>query len=117
MNIRKNQYGFSIVEAMVAALILSISVVGVFATLSSQKAPAAAADKRVLAALAAKQFLEDLRSKVNAVDYNNNTGPLALGPGGIPQAYGPITWGGLYTINYTVSAAGNARKVDLSISW
>ncbi len=110
MNVRNNQHGFSMVEAMVAALILSIGVVGVFAAMSSQKAPVAQSDQRVLAALAAKQFLEGLRSKVNAVDYQANTGVLSIGP------HGP-TVVGIYTFNYTVTAAGNARKVDLTVTF
>lgn len=111
-----NRRGFSIVEAMVAAVILSISVVGVFATMSSQKAPAAEADKRVLVAQAAKQFLEELRSKVNAVDYENNTGPLAVGPGSTPLAHGPYPCG-VYSCSYIVTPVGNARKVDLTITY
>lgn len=110
MNVRHNQSGFSIVEALVAAVILSISVVGVFATMSSQKAPAAQADRRVLAAQAAKQFLEDLRSKVNATDYTNNTGPLST------NAHAPVVVG-IYTFNYTVTAVGNARKVDVTVTF
>ena len=98
------------VEAIVAALILSVSVVGVFAAMSSQKAPTAQADRRVLAAQAAKQFLEDLRSKVNAVDYQADTGLLSIG------VHGP-TVVGIYTFNYTVTAAGNARKVDLTVTF
>ena len=111
MNIR-NQQAFSIVEALVASLILTISVVGVFATMSAQKAPTASADKRVQAALAGKQFLEDLRSKVDATTYNQSGGPFdpATNP------HGPFVVNG-YTINYNVTAVGNARKVDLSVTW
>ena len=109
-----NREGFSIVEAMVAAVILSVSVVGVFATLSSQKAPAAQADQRVLAAQAAKQFLEELRSKVNASDYINDTGLLATGG---HDMYAICPGATCYDIHYTVTLDGNARKVDLNITW
>jgi Tfp pilus assembly protein PilV len=109
MNFKKHN-GFSMVEAMVAALVLSISVLGAFATISSQKAPAAQSDQRVLAALAAKKFLEDLRGKVNATDYQNNTGELST------NVHPPVVVGA-YTFTYTVTAVGNARKVDLTVSW
>ena len=96
------------VEALIAAVILSISVVGVLATLSSQKAPTVESDKKVQAAMAAKQFLEGLRSKVDATTYS--TGDLSLG------LHSGVTVGA-YTVAYNVTAAGNARKVDLNITW
>lgn len=103
----RNQ-AFSMVEVLIVAVILSISVIGVMATMSAQKGPAVESDEKVQAALAAKQFLEELRSKVDASTYN--TGDLSLG------AHNNISYGG-YTINYLVSADGNARKVDLNIAW
>lgn len=116
MPLRKNsnsvrlsgEQGFSMVEVLIAAVILSISVVGVMATMSAQKGPAVESDEKVLAALAAKQFLEELRSKVDAETYD--TGNLALG------LHSNVSVGA-YTVNYFVSADGNARKVDLNISW
>ena len=96
------------VEALIAAVILSISVVGVLATMSSQKAPTADSDKKVQAAMAAKQFLEGLRSKVDATTYS--TGNLSLG---LHSGVGL----GTYTVDYLVTAAGNARKVELNITW
>lgn len=42
------------VEALIAAVILSISVIGVLATMSSQKTPTVESDKKVQAAMAAK---------------------------------------------------------------
>lgn len=96
------------VEALVAAVILSISVVGVLSTMSAQKVPAQESDEKVLAAMAAKQFLESLRGKVDATTYT--TGDLSLG---MHDGVGL----GIYTVNYFVTAAGSARKVDLNIAW
>ena len=113
MNVR-GQNGFSIVETVIAALVLSIGVVGVFSVMSTQKAPTTQTDQRVKAALTAKQFLENLRSKVNAVDYYN--GPNGVGALSI-GTHGPV---GLatYTVNYNVTSDPNgARKVDLNITW
>jgi len=104
----KKHNAFSMVEALIAAVILSISVVGVMATMNAQKAPAVESDERVLAALAAKQFLEGLRGKVDASTYA--TGDLALG------LHEDVVVGS-YLVDYYVSAAGNARKVDLNITW
>ncbi|MBL8012628.1 MAG: prepilin-type N-terminal cleavage/methylation domain-containing protein [Candidatus Omnitrophica bacterium] len=99
---------FSMVEVMIAAVILSISVIGVMATMSAQKEPALESDERVQAALAAKQFLEGLRGKVDATTYN--TGDLSLG------LHSDVSLGS-YTVNYLVSPDGNARKVEMNISW
>ena len=96
------------VEALIAAVILSISVVGVLATMSSQKTPSADADKKVLAAMAAKQFLEGLRGSVDATTYS--TGSLSLGLHSNVNV-------GAYRFDYLVTAAGNARKVDLNVTW
>jgi Tfp pilus assembly protein PilV len=106
-----NKKGFSMMEALVAAMVFSIGVVGVFAAMSSQKAPAVESDARVKAAFAAKQFLEGLRSQVDAADYAANTGNLTLG------VHSGVSLG-TYTVDYTVSDAGNnARRVDLTITW
>lgn len=108
MMILKNHNAFSMVEALIAAVILSISVVGVMATMSAQKTPTADSDRKVQAALAAKQFLESLRGKVDASTYE--TGDLSLG------LHNGVSIGS-YTVDYYVSADGNARKVDLNIVW
>ena len=96
------------VEALIAAVILSISVIGVLATMSSQKTPTVESDKKVQAAMAAKQFMESLRSKVDATTYE--TGDLALG------VHANVVYGA-YTMDYLVASSGSARKVDLNVSW
>jgi Tfp pilus assembly protein PilV len=107
----KNAKGFSMMEALVAAMVFSIGVVGVFAAMSSQKEPSVESDDRVKAAFAAKQFLEGLRSKVDAVDYANGTGDLSIG-------MHPNVSLGTWSVNYLVSDDGNQiRRVDLNITW
>lgn len=96
------------VEALIAAVILSISVVGVLATMSSQKAPTIESDRKVQAAMAAKQFMESLRSKVDATTYE--TGDLSLG------LHANVVFD-IYTVDYLVTSSGSARKVDLNITW
>ena len=107
MNYRTKS-AFSLVEALIAAVILSISIVGVLSTMSSQKAPSVQSERKVQAAMAAKQFLQGLRSKVDATPYA--TGELSVG-----LHSGVVV--GTYTVDYNVTAAGNARKVDLNITW
>lgn len=104
----QNHTAFSMVEALVAAVILSISVVGVLSTMSAQKAPSQESDEKVLAAMAAKQYLESLRGRVDATTYS--TGDLSLG------MHTGVSLG-TYTVNYLVTASGSARKVDLNIAW
>ena len=97
------------VEALIAAVILSISVIGVLATMSSQKTPTVESDKKVQAAMAAKQFMESLRSKVDATT-TYDTGDLSLG------MHANVVYGA-YTMDYLVTSSGSARKVDLNVSW
>jgi Tfp pilus assembly protein PilV len=105
--LRRNSSGFSMMEALVASMVFAIGVVGVFTTMSAQKVPSAQADKRVMAAQAAKRFLEGLRGRVDAATYDS--GALAVGNYTVSL--------GTYTVNYTVTPAGTARKVDLNITW
>lgn len=104
---KTNHDAFSMVEALIAAVILTVSVIGVLSTMSAQQVPTQESDEKVQAAMAAKQFLETLRSKVDATTYS--TGELAPGAHTVTQ--------GNYTIDYYVTVDGNARKVDLNITW
>jgi prepilin-type N-terminal cleavage/methylation domain-containing protein len=105
-----NNKGFSMMEALVAAMIFSIGVVGVYATMSSQNEPSMESDERVKAAFAGKRFLETLRGKVDAQTYS--TGDLSIG------THNPVSVG-TYTFSYVVSNPGGsgARHVDLTITW
>jgi prepilin-type N-terminal cleavage/methylation domain-containing protein len=107
---RSNNKGFSMMEALVAAMIFAIGVVGVYATMSSQNTPSMESDDRVKAAFAGKKFLESLRGKVDAQTYA--TGDLSIG------THTPVTVG-TYSFSYVVSSPGTsgARHVDLTISW
>ncbi len=105
-----NKKGFSMMEAMVAAMIFAIGVVGVYATMSSQNEPSMESDERVKAAFAGKKFLESLRGRVDAQTFT--TGDLSIG------THTPVSVG-TYSYSYVVSnpGPGGARHVDLTVTW
>ena len=107
--------GFSLVEAVVAAVIFSITVVGVFASLAAIQQPAANSGQSLNAALCGQQVLENLRSKVDARDWDTG-GALATG------SHTPLTPSqcSSFTFTYDVTApvaVNGARKVDLTVTW
>ena len=115
----KKQHGFSLVEAIIAAVIFAIATAGIFSTLIVLRKPAAESDERIGAAYFAQQILEDLRAYVSANGWD--TGPLSVG---VHSGSGPITltgsgpYGVLYTAQYTVTQDANgARKVQVSVTW
>ena len=113
--------GFSIAEALVAAMVFSIAAVGVFSTISSIQKPTVNTDRSLQAAYIGQQVLEGLRSQVNGTTWNT-TGGLALGPGGAPRTYdcspaAPIN-NITYQCTYTVTqAASGARSVTANVTW
>ena len=114
---QNSQKGFTMVEAVVAALIFAAVVVGIFSTTAALKKPAVNSDKKLTAAYLGKQVLEDLRSKVDQRDWD--TGALKVGgPYTLPPIVNP-TYGVTYTVTYTVSAVpgSSARQVDLKVQW
>ena len=115
---QNSQKGFTMVEAVVAALIFAAVVVGIFSTTAALKKPAIGSDKKLTAAYYGKQILEDLRSKVDQRDWDLAAGSLSLGPHPPVTMFNP-TYGVTYTVTYTVTAVpgSTARQVALTVQW
>lgn len=128
------------VEIIVSALIFSIAVAGMFATISSLQKPAEESREDISAAYVGKQILEDLRKEIDAETWDTlaDTGALDVDPGGAgtcPGAPGmdhnlsdlpgyaidTVTIDSItYTPTYRVDCdpGGTAgKKVTLDIAW
>lgn len=105
--------GFTLVEVVVAAVIFTIAVTGVFASLASLKKPVVTNDKALEAAYCGQQFLEGLRAAVDARDWSTGKLAPAVGVTGSPCVINGTT----YTVTYTITAVGNARKATVTVSW
>jgi prepilin-type N-terminal cleavage/methylation domain-containing protein len=110
--------GFTMTEVIVATLIFSLAMAGVFASISELRQPAVESTQEVTAAFIGKRILEDLRSQVNAQSWDTAGSDLELGTHTGP---GPFLIGGRsYTSTYTVIADLNgtsARQVILNVTW
>ena len=118
---KNNKSGFSMVEALIAAVIFAVAVVGVFATSAALKKPTVVSDKKLTAAYIGKQVLEDLRSKVDQREWLTGslaTYNLALGDHG-PFTFNNPTYQVAYNVMWTVSSVPNsdARQVLVTIQW
>ncbi len=115
--LRKNNKlkAFTMTEVVIATLIFSLAMAGVFASISNLRQPAIESTQEVTAAFIGKRILENLRKDVSAATWNSEN--LAIG------TYGPIeaaTVGNqTYYYNYIVAAdpATNARQVTLDVYW
>ena len=113
---QNSQKGFTMVEAVVAALVFAAVVVGIFSTTAALKKPAVVSDKKLTAAYYGKQILEDLRSKVDQRDWDS--GQLGVGVHG-PLTINNPTYNVTYSVNYTVNAipGSSGRQVFLTVQW
>ena len=113
--------GFSLVEAMVAGVVFTIAVAGVFSSISSttsSTSSTATVNKNLIAAYCGQQVLESFRSKVDARDWSS--GSLTLGDHTLsgPTLAPYSQCAGVTSVVYTVSDAGNgARKVVANVNW
>ena len=111
LNIKKNK-GFSLVEVLVASTIFMIAVAGLFAAFTKSRQNAEIADKRLRAAYIGRQALEELRTKVDSRNWDDEESGLALGD------HNTVING--YTVAYTVTEdadLGGMRKVTMTVSW
>ncbi len=126
---KPGSYGFTIIEALVASVIFSIAVAGIFATTGSIRQPTAENDHSLEAAYIGQQVLEDMRRYVDAGTWNNpalNINRLKVGAGHDccmdPPACAQmrtVTKNNItYTCTYTVTQeASGARKVKVDVGW
>ena len=97
-------------SSMVAGVIFSIAVVGVFATLAAINP-----DRTVGAAQCGQQLLEDLRAEVDARSWDTAGNRLTVGnnkDGGVCPQNGLI-----YNRSYNVALVGSARQVTVTVTW
>lgn len=114
----KSKKGFTVVEVIVATLVFSIAAAGIFAMTSGLRKSAVMDSKEdINAALIGKRVLEDLRTKVDATNWNQAGGPLD--PATNPHVANSIVVDGkTYTPTYTVTQeADGGRKVSINITW
>lgn len=110
---------FTITEVIIATIIFSLAMAGVFSSIANLRAPSVESSQEVTAAFIGKRVLDDLRSSVNAESWNDPaTGKL------LPGTTYPITpvvvSGKTYNGTYSVSPdpdGTNARQVTLNIMW
>lgn len=110
--------GFSLVEVMIASLIFSVAVIGIYASLASIKEKSLnITDKGLGAALCAQRFLESRRAAVDMRDWNGAGSLLAVTAGA--QNGGVCNQSGVnYTLQYQIAAAGShARKATVVVTW
>ncbi len=100
---------------MVAVLMFSIAVAGVFASISAVQRPETPPSVRLGAALCGQQFLQALRANVDARDWD--TGRLAVTGGTVPG--GVCTQNGQnYTLTYAISQEPDgSRKGTVTATW
>ncbi len=105
--------GFSIVEVTMAAVVFSITAIGIITTISVLRAPSAESERRTVAAYYGQQLLEDLRAKVDQRIWAS--GDLSIGNHTFSNAINGKT----YTASYIVTEvySGGPRRVALTVDW
>ena len=65
MNKKNKQFGFTLVEVVIAGVVFGIATVGLFSVLSSSRVSSDASKRELQAAYLGKELLEELRAKVD----------------------------------------------------
>lgn len=108
---KKDNTGFSIMEAALAAVIFAVAAAGIFSTIAVMRQPAVESEERIGAAYYAQQILEDLRAKVDQGNLAANTGDLSTGNHSAGSS-------GIYSADYVVTPQANgSRKVTVTVTW
>lgn len=102
--------GFSIIEVTVAALIFTLTAVGIVSTIASLRMPSATSQKDLHAAYYAQNILDDLRARVDERTWMDSNSPLAVGTHALPP-------NDIYNAVYTVADDGAGRNIVLNITW
>ncbi len=108
---RLRQGGFSIAEAVIAAIVFVVAVTGVLATIGNIKKPSVRTDRSLTAAYVGQKVLEDMRNEVDAETWD--TGPLSVGPN--PRSCP----NGVVNCTYSVDEdpVSHAREVTVNVTW
>ena len=69
---------FTLLEVLLASIIFIVSVLGVFSTLSAVRQPVLQKERALTAAVFGQQFLEGLRSQVNANNVHSDPSEWVL---------------------------------------
>jgi len=109
------QHGFSITEAMTAAIVFVIAATGVFATLGNIKKPSARTDRSLTAAYLGQQVLEDMRTNVDAGTWDNANSEMSLGAHSGSKSVNGVTYPYAYTV--AQDPVSNARQVMITVTW
>jgi Tfp pilus assembly protein PilV len=112
-----NKRGFSLVEITVAAVVFSVSIASVFASVSSFRKPVADSTTKLRAAQLSKKILEDLRQKVTDPEHPDlDTSPPWHGTSGSPltDAEFEAQYPG-YRYWYRVQNLGNVKQVEITV--
>jgi type II secretory pathway pseudopilin PulG len=124
--IRKNnkKTGFTMVEVVVAALVFSLAVAGIFATIASLTNPAEESKEEVAAAFLGKQIFEKWREEVDQGTWDTSNNPIsdpARVDAGWFDLYTNLIGNTTYTTQYRLdsdSVSGtDAIKVTLNLIW
>ena len=110
-----NKRGYSLVEIIVAAVIFSVSIASVFASVSSFRIPVEDSTRQLRAAQLSKKILEGLRQKVaDPMATNPDLSNGQHGTSGAPSVDAEFP---AYQYWYTVSnvAGSNVLKVDITV--
>ncbi|MDP2938963.1 MAG: type II secretion system protein [Candidatus Omnitrophota bacterium] len=117
----KDKKSLTLVEIVVAMVILSASVTGLFATFVSGRRIAERAKRRLIAINYARQIAESLKSAVRQDTYDtgdlgcgvfpcNQVSPIAS-PSGL---FNPLN---IYRIENILVGSVNMRKVTIKVTW
>ncbi|MBF0122034.1 MAG: hypothetical protein HQL21_01335 [Candidatus Omnitrophica bacterium] len=72
-NIKKSVKAFSMVEVIVASIILMTTITLVFGTIANTRKPVVVSTRKLRAATYAQEVLDTLRTRVNDSEWNNAT--------------------------------------------
>lgn len=113
--------GFTLVEVVVALMIILITVTGIFTAFIAAARYARDAKNKVTAVNLVRQRLEELRPYVRQDTWNNPANLLYAPPGGteIYPDYNYAINNFNYTVGYTVTAdaTNDRRTVEVKASW
>lgn len=110
---RERSKAFSLLEVMVAAVVFTLFVAGVFSSIKALNNPLTTTDKQSKGVQYGKRFLESLSKEVRADTWDiAGSNNLTIGTRAIPAD--PDFPG--FSGNYTVSSQSGARKVILTIA-